>query len=57
MSEDKTTIVINTQTRQTLRHVGRKYQTYDDIIKELLEQKYGKGSLSSVKLREPKEAK
>lgn len=54
MSENKTTIVINTKTRHTLRHVGRKYQTYDDIINELLEQKYEKDSPSLVELRESK---
>lgn len=31
-----TTIVIQNRTRDLLRRVGRKQQTYDDIINELL---------------------
>ena len=31
-----TTIVIQNRTRDLLRRVGRKHQTYDDIINELL---------------------
>ncbi|MGD9672081.1 MAG: hypothetical protein AB7U98_01225 [Candidatus Nitrosocosmicus sp.] len=32
-----TTIIIQNRTRDLLRKVGRKQQTYDDIINELLE--------------------
>ncbi|WP_415311981.1 hypothetical protein [Candidatus Nitrosocosmicus sp. FF01] len=32
-----TTIIIQNKTRDLLRRVGRKQQTYDDIINELLE--------------------
>ena len=36
-SKNLTTIVIEKQTRLNLRHTGRKDQTYDDLINELLE--------------------
>lgn len=32
----KTTILIESDTRQLLRKIGRKEQTYDDLIKELV---------------------
>jgi hypothetical protein len=32
----KTTIVLETETRQLLQKVGRKEQTYDDLIRELV---------------------
>lgn len=32
----KTTILLETETRQLLRRIGRKEQTYDDLIKELV---------------------
>jgi predicted CopG family antitoxin len=35
----KTTIVIKTTTREKLRHIGRKNQTYDQLINELIERK------------------
>lgn len=38
-SKELTTIVIEKQTRLNLRHTGRKDQTYDDLINELLELK------------------
>jgi hypothetical protein len=31
----KTTILLETETRQLLRKIGRKEQTYDDLIREL----------------------
>lgn len=39
MSEYKTSIVIDNKTRNSLKAYGRKDQTYDDIIRDLLEQK------------------
>jgi hypothetical protein len=33
---DKTRVVINTKTRDLLKQIGTKGQTYDDIIAELL---------------------
>jgi predicted CopG family antitoxin len=35
----KTTIVIKTTTREKLRHIGRKNQTYEQLINELIERK------------------
>lgn len=32
----KTTILVETDTRQLLRRIGRKEQTYDALIKELV---------------------
>jgi hypothetical protein len=32
----KTTILVETETRDKLRHIGRKSDTYDDIIKMLI---------------------
>jgi hypothetical protein len=37
----KTTILIKTTTREKLRHIGRKNQTYDQLINELIK---GKGN-------------
>ena len=51
MHKNCATIVIDTETRATLRQIGRKSQTYDDIIRELIEQK-GNDSQSSRQLRE-----
>ncbi len=42
-------IIIKKETRNRLRYVGRKEQTYDDIIRELLEKK---GSVNSGKSTE-----
>lgn len=46
------TISIENQTRNQLRSRGRKEQTYDDIIKELLE-KAKESSVNSTKITEP----
>jgi hypothetical protein len=35
----KTTILLETSTREELRRIGRKDQTYDDLINELIELK------------------
>ena len=48
------TIVIENNTRSKLRSVGRKEQTYNDIINELLE-KSKKRSVNSDKLTERQE--
>ncbi len=48
------TIVIENNTRSKLRSVGRKEQTYNDIINELLE-KSKKRSVDSVKSTEQQE--
>lgn len=36
MPNQKTTIIIESKTRDRLRTLGRKEQTYDDIINELI---------------------
>lgn len=54
MLGNKTSIIIDNQTRDTLKAAGRKGQTYADIIKELLEQKYENDSRSLAELRESK---
>lgn len=38
----KTTIVVENETRDLLKEVGKKQQTYDALIRELLELKKGK---------------
>ena len=48
------TIVIEKETRNQLRKAGRKEQTYDDIIMELLVESK-KSSADSAKLAEQKE--
>lgn len=35
----KTTILIRTTTREKLRHIGRKNQTYDQLINQLIKRK------------------
>jgi effector-binding domain-containing protein len=40
----KTTIVIEDSTRDLLRHVGRKEQTYDQVIKELIKRSFKNGN-------------
>ena len=35
----KTTILIKTTTREKLRHMGRKNQTYDQLINQLIKRK------------------
>ena len=35
----KTTILVESRTREKLRHIGRKNQTYDELINELIETK------------------
>lgn len=32
----KTTILIESETRDKLRHIGRKMETYDDILNKLI---------------------
>lgn len=48
MDPYKTSIVVNNQTRDFLRSLGKKDQTYDQIILELLETKK-KSDLLEVK--------
>ena len=36
MVEHKTSIIIDTETRNELREIGKKNQTYDQLIKELI---------------------
>lgn len=50
MLGNKTSIIIYNQTRDTLKAAGRKGQTYDDIINELLKQKYENDSPSLAEL-------
>jgi hypothetical protein len=38
-----TTIIVEKSTRETLKHVARKDQTYDQLINELLKSKQGQG--------------
>lgn len=35
--EDVTTIQISTETREQLKYLGKKGETYDEIIKKLIE--------------------
>ena len=39
----KTTILVESQTRERLRQIGRKNQTYDQLINELIETKGNRG--------------
>ena len=36
MVEHKTSIIIDKETRNELKHIGRKNQTYNQLIKELI---------------------
>ena len=36
MVEHKTSIIIDTETRNDLKQIGRKNQTYNELIKELI---------------------
>jgi hypothetical protein len=47
---DKTTILIKTETRRKLKQIGRKEQTYDDVISELMEKNE---SISKSSMRDP----
>lgn len=61
MSNDKiTTIQLGMETRQLLRKIGRKEQTYDALIKELIamrEKCEEKEDLPAVELRPPQPSK
>ena len=37
MYKNKTSIIVENNTRNELRRIGRKEQTYDQVIKELIE--------------------
>ena len=37
MLKNKTSIIVENRTRNELRRIGRKEQTYDQLIKELIE--------------------
>lgn len=52
MRKYNATIVIDNDTRENLRQIGRKSQTYDEIIRELIGQKRKDNSLSSNQLKE-----
>ena len=39
MFNNKTSILIDANTRKILSEIGKKYQTYNDIIRELIETK------------------
>ena len=39
MFNHKTSILIDANTRKILSEIGKKYQTYNDIIRELIESK------------------
>lgn len=44
----KTTIIVETSTRDRLRQIGKKYQTYDAVINSLIEiRKNSQDSLDS----------
>jgi hypothetical protein len=49
MFDNKASIVIHSDTREYLKSIGRKSQTYDDIIKELLGNQKKYDSVSSAK--------
>ena len=36
MVENKTSIIIDTETRNELKQIGRKNQTYNELIRELI---------------------
>jgi hypothetical protein len=44
----KTTILIETTTREKLREVGKKNQTYDQLINELIKSKRNQDPLDSM---------
>ena len=48
----KTTITLDTQTRDKLLQIGHKSQTYDELINELIQKKEEINSLNSGKLSE-----
>jgi len=52
MRKYNATIVIDSNTRENLRRIGKKSQTYDEIIRELIKQKISDDSPSSSQLRE-----
>jgi|tagenome__1003787_1003787.scaffolds.fasta_scaffold20537024_1 predicted CopG family antitoxin len=52
MRKYNATIVIDSNTRENLRRIGKKSQTYDEIIRELIGQKRKDDSQSSGQLRE-----
>ncbi len=54
MRKYNATIVIDNHTRENLKKIGRKSQTYDEILRELIEQKRNDDSPSSGQLRESK---
>jgi hypothetical protein len=37
VEHNKTSIIIDTKTRDELKQIGRKNQTYDELIKELID--------------------
>lgn len=43
----KTTILVESTTRERLRQLGRKNQTYDELINELIETRRTRDSLES----------
>lgn len=52
MQNHKSSILIDANTRKSLSEIGKKYQTYNDIIQELIESKnkldsLEKGSIQS----------
>lgn len=42
MSENHTTIIVKKRTRELLKQIGKKDQTYNDLINELIEFKTNK---------------
>jgi predicted CopG family antitoxin len=46
----KTTIVIKTLTREKLKQIGRKNQTYDELINELIRKRNNRGLIENLKL-------
>jgi hypothetical protein len=47
MHMSKTTILVESTTRERLRQIGRKNQTYDELINELIEIKSNQDPLGS----------
>ena len=44
----KTTILVENETREKLKQIGRKNQTYDDVINELVSSKIKKDSFDML---------
>ena len=52
MSETYTTILVKKPTRELLRHIGHKNQTYDQLINELIKRISEGNNIGSVNVKE-----